>query len=186
MDSNNQFNSDEALTIVSGPNRSGKSRWAEYLIKSKREVTYFATSCLYPDDSDWQKRISMHKKRRPRHWKIIETSTLFFEEFLKLSESETVLIDSLGGFVTYNLPLSNTKWIEIEEQFINNITEHKGQIIVVVEEIGWGLVPVTHEANLFRDRLGNLSQLLQKYSEDSWLVLHGRAINISSNSILVP
>ena len=30
-------------TLVTGPSRSGKSRWAEYIIRHQNKVTYIAT-----------------------------------------------------------------------------------------------------------------------------------------------
>ena len=53
------------LILVSGPARSGKSRWAEHLLHHHPVVTYIATAAARPDDRDWQKRLEAHRQRRP-------------------------------------------------------------------------------------------------------------------------
>ena len=46
-----------SLILVSGPARSGKSRWAEHLLHRHPVVTYIATANFRTDDRDWQKRL---------------------------------------------------------------------------------------------------------------------------------
>ena len=60
------------LVLVTGPSRSGKSRWAEYLVEQQSEVTYVATSAPRPKDALWLQRIVRHRERRPSHWKVVE------------------------------------------------------------------------------------------------------------------
>ena len=38
------------LILVTGPSRSGKSRWAEHLVEQQSNVTYVATSAPRPND----------------------------------------------------------------------------------------------------------------------------------------
>ena len=61
------------LILVSGPSRSGKSRWAEHLAQtSGLPVTYLATGASRPGDLDWQQRLQLHRQRRPPDWRTLE------------------------------------------------------------------------------------------------------------------
>ena len=54
-----------SLVLVTGPSRSGKSRWAEHLVQRDPWVTYVATLPSRPDDPSWQERIARHRRRGP-------------------------------------------------------------------------------------------------------------------------
>ena len=57
--------------------KSGKSEFAEYLAKELKKLSYVALSENNPDDKEWQKKINLHRKRRPiGWWKLIETTDL--------------------------------------------------------------------------------------------------------------
>jgi hypothetical protein len=61
------------LILVSGPSRSGKSRWAEHLaLGSGLSVTYLATGAQRPEDGPWQQRLQLHRQRRPPDWSTLE------------------------------------------------------------------------------------------------------------------
>ncbi len=179
-------NNNVSLTLVSGPINSGKSRWAEALYKDKIDLTYFATSNRYPDDSIWLQKIQIHRNRRPREWNTIETCNNLIVDLPTIHKTKYVLIDSLGGFVTYGLSKSDNEWNQLSNFFTTEILNHSGEICIVIEEVGWSLLPHTSSGLLFSERLTMLSQSLYKYSTQSWLVLNGRAIDIQTYGILIP
>ena len=39
-------------------------------------LTYIALSEARPNDDNWHKKVLKHRKRRPNHWKLIETTDL--------------------------------------------------------------------------------------------------------------
>ena len=76
------------LTIISGPTRSGKSQWAEHLLKGDGAVTYLATALNPDDDKEWLERIVLHKKRRPKSWSLIESKGQLAEDIEKVDTSQ--------------------------------------------------------------------------------------------------
>jgi len=56
--------------------------------------------------------------------------------------------------------------------------------IVVGEEVGWGLVPPYRSGRVFRDVLGRAQQRLATRGEDAFLVVSGRAIDLSLGRII--
>ena len=59
-------------------------------------------------------------------------------------------------------------------------------VVMVVEETGWGVVPATAVGGRFRDRQGELAQVLERHASASWLVVQGRAVNLHSVGVAVP
>ena len=174
------------LILVSGPSRSGKSRWSEQLISTMLEVTYIATGAVANDDKSWQLRLDEHKKRRPAHWKLIECTTNLPNIISELGQQENILLDSLGGFVLHRMNDDTNTWNDSQFKLISALESRNTKTIVVIEQVGWGVVPVTMSGNIFKDRLGQLSQLLELKASESWLVVQGRAINLKKISIEVP
>ena len=71
-------------------------------------------------------------------------------------------------------------------ELIHSLLTRIRPTVIVVEETGWGVVPATKIGGLFRDRQGWLAQRLEQHAADSWLVIQGRAVNLSQLGILVP
>ena len=175
-------NYSNGIILVSGPVKSGKSRFAEKMLINKQDITYLATGILDDGTSSWEKRIRKHRESRPFTWKTIE-STNIISAIAKINSNSTLLIDSIGGFVSAYLELSEEDWILLLHNTIKAIESFDGLVVLVAEEVGWGICPPTIIGNLFIDRLGLTINKLDSIATQSWLVLHGRAINLSQNSI---
>ena len=174
------------LILVSGPSRGGKSRWAESLVGTEEPVTYIATAAARPEDAAWQQRLERHRQRRPGHWRLLECGADLVEALSCVDQNHKVLIDALGGFVAHHLEEETTNWQNRAEALVQQLDRMPQVCVVVIEETGWGVVPPTRVGGVFRDRLGELSQLLQQKADDSWLVLQGRAINLNALGLPVP
>jgi len=183
--SNNNKIHKQLVYLVSGPNRSGKSRWAEYLMRNEINVTYIATFENRYEDLSWQSRIKAHKLRRPDNWNVIESPRDLSYTISEL-KNKNILIDSIGGFVFNNLSLDENEWLQSCNDLIQNIKAHQNIILLVLEETGWDIIPQNKSAILFRDRIGELSQALNRISTQSWLVVNGRAIDLTNVGIIIP
>lgn len=182
-------NSKARFILVTGPSRSGKSRWAESLVAGHRQVTYVATSPSRPEDSGWQQRIRRHRERRPSHWSLVESGPDLSAALQGLGTAKAdgaVLIDALGGFVAAHLDQSESDWRQCSDDLSAALASMAQTRVLVVEETGWGVVPPTAIGGLFRDRLGQLGQRLMAEADDSWLVIQGRAINLHQLGQPVP
>ncbi len=174
------------LIVVSGPSRGGKSRWAEHLLSSQNTVTYLATSAHRPNDPNWDERMRLHRERRPSHWQLREPGSKLAECIRKEDANQPLLIDALGGFTAVHLDCSDLQWEREVNELLDSLLTRTRPTVIVVEETGWGVVPATKIGGLFRDRQGVLAQRLEHHAADSWLVIQGRAVNLSQLGILVP
>ena len=176
----------KGLMTISGPTKSGKSQLAEFFIKDQLSITYIATSKPRENDPEWQRRINIHKRRRPDSWKLIEHPQDICNAIESSRNDVTFLIDSLGGLVEHHLNENQNKWELFQLKFINCLRKNDRGIIVVTEEIGWGIVPGTPIGHLFRERHTNLSALISQHSTQKWLAINGTAIDLNNIGYLIP
>jgi adenosylcobinamide kinase/adenosylcobinamide-phosphate guanylyltransferase len=175
------------LTLVSGPAASGKSRWAEHLAHSSgHPVVVLATGPDLPDDLSWQQRLERHRQRRPSSWRTLEVGGELISGLLSLNPKELGLVDSLGTWVAAHLDQDGPAWQEQVDTLVTTIQRIPSPLVLVSEETGWGVVPMTTAGGRFRDRLGGLQQLLSPFCDGAWLVLQGRAINLAQLALPVP
>jgi len=91
------------IVFITGGTKSGKSEFAEHLAKKLKNLSYVALSANDVDDKEWQEKINLHQKRRPKDWKLIETTDLL--NTLSI-EDGPLIIDSIGGFVMESIEKS--------------------------------------------------------------------------------
>ena len=96
------------IIFITGGTKSGKSEFAEHLAKRCKKLSYIALSENNRADKEWQEKINLHQKRRPKDWILIETTDLLNT----LSrEMGPLLIDSIGGFVMESIKSEQNEWL---------------------------------------------------------------------------
>lgn len=176
-----------SLTLVSGPCRGGKSRWAEHLAAAMGSpVLYLATGPTIPDDPSWCRRLERHRQRRPASWPTWEVQGGLSEALERAPGGHLLLIDSLGTWLAHHLDLEAEAWEGRQREFLEALARCRSDQLIVCEEVGWGVVPATAIGCRFRDRLGTLQQRLHQRCTAAWLVVHGRALDLHELSQPVP
>jgi len=186
--------SDVVLILITGPVRSGKSRFAEArAARARGPVTYLATAPKYQEDQEWGERLARHLERRPTSWKTIETAgmeSLVIENIIrKAPAASTLIIDSLGTWLVDRMEKTTgehavaimTKLDLLAECFADACIASKARVIVVGEEVGWGIVPDHESGRIFRDILGRLQQRLARSARNTYLVVAGYAIDVKAH-----
>ena len=171
------------IIFITGGTKSGKSEFAEYLAKKVKKLSYVALSENNIDDKEWQKKIILHQKRRPKDWKLIETTDLLNT---LSKEDGPLLIDSIGGFVMESIRKENNEWSTIMNLLISLLIKRKSITFIVGEQVGWSLVSEYKIGNTYIERIGELQKRITKISKDNWLAINGRAIKIDEMSIEIP
>ena len=166
-----------SITLITGAIKSGKSEFAEKKALNYKELTYIALSKPLPNDKHWQDKIKLHKSRRPLNWNVFESDDLFY--VLK-KVSGPLLIDSIGGFVVKNIHVDNNNWEKNLLLLKKNLTEYKSDIIIVGEQVGWGLVSEYKIGNIFAERIGEVLRDITSISSDNWLTINGKAIRLDN------
>ena len=164
-----------AITLITGAIKSGKSEFAEKICLKYNELTYVALSQLYPDDKEWQNKIKIHKLRRPSSWKVVESDDLL--QVLN-NLSGPLLIDSIGGFVVKYINNNHKEWINKLKLLNSYLRKYTNDIIIVGEQVGWGLVSEYHIGNKYAERSGEILREITTISNDNWLTINGKAIKL--------
>ena len=166
-----------AITLITGAIKSGKSEFAEKKALSYKRLTYIALSKSLPADKQWQEKIDLHKSRRPLYWDTIENDDLLY---IFKDVSGPLLIDSIGGFVVKSINDDDKKWKNNLLLLNKFLTEYKSDIIIVGEQVGWGLVSEYKIGNIFTERIGEVLRNITSISKDNWLTINGKAIKLDN------
>ena len=167
------------VVLVTGAARSGKSEWAERLVReSGKSVVYVATAQRYPDDAEWDARIETHIQRRPAQWRSLEVPIELAEAIDGARAGEILLVDSLGTWVGNLLDESEADWRLRCEALVRQVRASNADVVFVAEETGWGVVPAYPVGRLFRDRLGRLVRVMGQVAGETFLVVAGFAVDL--------
>ncbi len=167
------------LTLVTGPSRSGKSEWAEAIARQAgHPVLYIATSQLSADDPEWAARIQQHQQRRPESWQTWEVPEHLADAIADAPRQHIILVDSLGTWLANCLEQEADLWQATQTQLLQVLQGQENPVILVAEEVGWGLVPPYPSGRLFRDRLGTLVRQLGAVADQVYLVTAGYALDV--------
>ncbi|NJK65027.1 MAG: bifunctional adenosylcobinamide kinase/adenosylcobinamide-phosphate guanylyltransferase [Synechococcaceae cyanobacterium SM2_3_1] len=167
--------------LITGPTRSGKSVFAEQLAhQSQRPVIYIATTPS-PDtgeDPEWAARIQQHRQRRPAEWITWEEPDQLAAALFRCPPTTCCLVDSLGAWVANHLDASAAAWQDQMEGLKGSLLASDRLLLLVAEEVGWGVIPAYASGRLFRDRLGELVQQVGQQADQVFLVVAGYALDV--------
>lgn len=175
------------ISIVTGGARSGKSEFAESLIKG--DAIYIATAENFDDEMDL--RIKKHVKRREEssiNWRTVEC----LKKFDGLSGDEKyVLFDSLGVFIS-NIMFSKTADDLSDESIEETILEvrkelehlldwarkNDKELVIVTDEVGMSIIPESKVARLYRDLIGTINKEVAAKCDRAYLVCMGLEVRL--------
>ncbi|MBK5196902.1 MAG: bifunctional adenosylcobinamide kinase/adenosylcobinamide-phosphate guanylyltransferase [Methyloceanibacter sp.] len=145
-----------ALTLVLGGARSGKSRYAEGLIAALPPPwVYVATA--EAQDAEMAERIAAHRARRAPGWQTIEAPHDLAGAFGSAPVEAPVLVDCLTLWLS-NLMLAEADMDNKIAALEAALAGHGGEVVLVANEVGSGIVPDNALARRFRDLQGTLNQ----------------------------
>lgn len=175
--------------LILGGARSGKSRFAEQLATdSGLPVTVVATAEAL--DAEMAARIARHRSDRPAHWRTVEAPRELAEVLrATCGDGQCVVVDCLTLWLANTLgdgipgaelatiapaPQSRSE----QEALLAALPDLPGELILVANELGLGLVPESPLGRLFRDEAGRLNQRVAALCERVSLVVAGLPLNL--------
>ena len=177
--------------LILGGARSGKSLLAEKrAAESGRHVIYLATA--EARDGEMGRRIIHHRERRPAEWGCVEETLHLAAKLRQLATADTcILVDCLTLWLS-NLVFAGRAAMQAEageaidcplfHAETNALTELlpqlPGRIILVSNEVGWGIVPMHPVSRLFTDEQGRLNQRIAAACERVTLVAAGLPLQL--------
>jgi len=177
--------------LIIGGARSGKSRFAQQLAqKLGGPVLFVATA--EPGDEEMRHRIEEHQRSRPAAWKTLEITTHIGNQLARnIGEAKVVIIDCITLLVNNIFSQHDCQTeeqidanlIEKEitsevDELIKSINRLDASVIMVTNEVGAGLVPVSRVGRLYRDLLGKANQMLAEHADKIYLMVAGLPVQI--------
>lgn len=156
------------ITLILGGARSGKSALATRLAaESGKEICYLATACAH--DQEMTARITRHQQERPAQWQTIETPRALAQTILAAAApSRLLLVDCLTLWLCNLLhdddanpsAVSEAQLIETRLELIAALQQAPGELILVANEVGLGIIPMGELSRQFVDEAGRLNQAI--------------------------
>ncbi|MEO6300455.1 MAG: bifunctional adenosylcobinamide kinase/adenosylcobinamide-phosphate guanylyltransferase [Paracoccaceae bacterium] len=152
------FNKLPKLTLVLGGARSGKSSLSEQLAKAEGVPCHYIATAEAWDD-EMRIRISRHQADRGIDWVTSETPRDVAPVLAAIPAGHVVLLDCATLWLTNHL-LADADIATESAVLLAALTSCAAPVIVVSNEVGWGIVPENALGRAFRDHQGRLNQQL--------------------------
>lgn len=193
------------VVLVTGGARSGKSAFAERWAADRAAerpgpgtVAYVATAV--PTDDEMIDRIRRHRARRSQAWRTVEAPTDLVPAMRSAcADAGVVLVDCLSVWAANRLIALDPEapegpeaaaWhhgvAELEVALVEeldavvDVARAAGtDLVLVTNEVGFGLVPPTPLGRAYRDLLGRLNQHVAGRADAVHLVVAGIAVDLS-------
>ncbi len=184
------------LTLITGGARSGKSTFAEKLVKewsqekenNAQEVGVLYIATAIPFDDEMRERIRNHQVQRPKHWRTVERYQ-GLDQIIAEAPEKIILLDCITVMLTniiFSTGIDEKKpdvdqVRQIEEEIVKEIdklisecqSQPDCELVIVTNELGMGLVPVYPLGRIFRDIAGRINQRIAASSDRVYFVISG-------------
>jgi len=162
------------IILITGGARSGKSIYAEQraaALGSRR--LYVATA--EPKDEEMSQRIAEHRKRRGTEWATIEEPVELAEALLaQRGRTDCTLVDCLTLWLSNLLLRRDGKYaVRKVDELIETLPQLDFHLVLVTNEVGWGIVPDNMLARQFRDLVGWANQQFAAAANEVVLTVAG-------------
>ncbi len=187
------------IILVTGGARSGKSTFAESLLKDTDDVLYIATSIV--TDEEMKDRVKKHRERRSPKWGTLEAYSdvadkiTAFDNKYMLLDCVTIMMTNLlfdqeqgllsigadNDFEFVSMDDVDEITMAIKDEFkklIEKTRELDRTLILVTNEVGSSLVPEYKLGRIFRDTAGFVNQYIGNLSDEVYLVCCGQPLKI--------
>lgn len=155
------------ITLVLGGARSGKSDIAEARAsRLSSRVSYLATGRLEGADPAWRERIARHRERRSAEWVTLEVGD-DLTSVLRQVEG-VALLDALSTWLA-----ARPDFAYDESDLLEALRTSRAELVIVSDEVGWGVHPASEVGRDFRDALGTLNRRVAAVADVVVLVVAG-------------
>jgi adenosylcobinamide kinase / adenosylcobinamide-phosphate guanylyltransferase len=170
--------------LVLGGVRAGKSALAVARARALGgRVVFVATA--EAGDEEMAARIARHRVERPASWHTLEVPTALPSALTALEgDTDVVIVDCLNLWVANLLhkrpELSDSDLGAEAGQLEAAIRDARYSLILVSNEVGWGVHPETALGRRFRDALGLVNQAAARAADEVLLMVAGCPMVVKS------
>ena len=151
-------------TLVLGGIRSGKTALAERLASdTNSSVMYLATAAA--GDDEMRARIQYHQQQRPADWGLEEEPFALGQVLACCAQKQTppcILVDYMSLWLSNLLHAGEETFTRERAAFLEQVNGYPGELVIVSNEVGLGIIGMDPLTRRFADELGWLNQSLAK------------------------
>ena len=140
------------------------------MIETAKPKVYIASAQAF--DDELQDRIAAHKDQRGQGWHTVEAPLDVAAALDTITADQIVLFDCATLWLTNHL-LADHDLARECDRLITALDTCAGDVVVVSNEVGQGIVPENAMARQFRDDQGRLNQRLAAWADLAVLVVAG-------------
>ncbi|HEX2958043.1 MAG TPA: bifunctional adenosylcobinamide kinase/adenosylcobinamide-phosphate guanylyltransferase [Chitinispirillaceae bacterium] len=175
------------IVLVTGGARSGKSSWAQQNAENStagKKRVFIATAV--PIDTEMSDRILKHREDRDAAiWTTVESPYELAKAVASVDNESVVCIDCITvwlGNMWYQLDGDEDALNKCGRTLCNAFqvwkTTMSGEMFIVTNEVGWGIVPESPEVRMFRDTAGFLNKSLAAIADELILTICGVPLKV--------
>lgn len=169
-----------SVVLLIGGARSGKSSLAVDIGRRfDGDVVFIATA--EAGDAVMAARIARHREDRPREWRVVEepvdvvaVDALGAGRALVVIDCLTLWLANLVGRDRYEAAILAEVAALAERAAVRD-----GPVVIVTNEVGLGVVPISELGRRFRDLQGRANALTAAQASRVLLVVAGRALELA-------
>lgn len=164
--------------LILGGARSGKSAFAQQrALASGLNVIYLATA--QAGDAEMAERIARHRAERPGGWGLVEEPLALADALqVRAAPDRCLLVDCLTLWLS-NLLVAGDERLDAETRgLLDTIPTLPGQVLLISNEVGQGIVPANPLARRFRDEAGRLHQAIASRCDRVTFVVAGLSLTL--------
>ena len=164
------------ITLVTGGARSGKSAFALERARGKYAHRALVATAVALDE-EMRQRILRHQKERGDTFHTLEKPVRLAEAISSSAgKSDVVVVDCLTvwlGNLYHHFNESESSIEDCVDRFLAVLDKPPCDLILVTNEVGWGIVPENRLARVFRDRAGRLNRQVAQKARHVYLLCCG-------------
>jgi len=174
------------ITLITGGARSGKSAFALSLgLQNYSKRAFVATAV--PFDREMKERISRHREERGDQFHTIEEPIELPHVLTELPGSiEVVVVDCLTVWLgnLYHHFQDEEKKVRVKvEALLDQLDHPLCDLILVTNEVGWGIVPENALARSFRNMAGDLNRRAAQKAGSAYLLCCGIPLTLKGEPL---
>jgi adenosylcobinamide kinase/adenosylcobinamide-phosphate guanylyltransferase len=164
------------VSMITGAVASGKSRFAlEMALGYGGLKTFIATAI--PVDDEMRYKIERHRSERGMAFQTVEVPVDLSDAIQEAQvKSSVIVVDCVTVWlnnVFYHYREQDEKCEEQIQRLIEVLSAAAAHIILVTNEVGWGVMPENALARHYADALGRLNQRIASVSDEVVMVTAG-------------
>ncbi|MEX0749624.1 MAG: bifunctional adenosylcobinamide kinase/adenosylcobinamide-phosphate guanylyltransferase [Dehalococcoidia bacterium] len=181
------------LTFILGGARSGKSELATKLAAaSGRRVVFIAP--MRELDDEMRARVGQHRASRPADWLTVEEPIELAGALAEHTRGgDFVVVDCVTAWISNlildALPAADTASVETIDAVLRDVSERvaelggwaarfDGDVAIVSNDVGAGVVPAYALGRVFRDAVGAANKTVAAAADRTFYVMAGLALDL--------